>query len=70
MKHWNEKPSRLPTATVRRYPRTLQEAFGPYTDNQIATDTGFKWTPIRVAFAVVYALALVTLCCVLPGGAP
>lgn len=66
MKHWNEKPSRLPAATVRRYPRTLQEAFGPHTSDAIATDDGFRWTPVRIALAIAYAAAIITLICVLP----
>lgn len=51
-----------------RAPRTLTGAFGPYTDNRIATDDGFQWTPIRIAMVLVYILALVVLACVLPGG--
>lgn len=69
MKYWNEKPSRLPTHTVRRYPRTLQEAFGPHTSRDIHERNAFRWTPIRVALAVVYVAALVVLILVVPGAA-
>lgn len=53
---------------TRKYPRTMQEAFGPYTDNQIHERNEFRWTPIRIALALVYLASLVTLICVLPGG--
>ena len=29
----------------------------------------FHWTPIRIALALAYSVALVTLYCVIPGGA-
>ena len=53
---------------TRKYPRTMQEAFGPYTSNQIEERNEFRWTPIRVALALTYLAAFVTLICVLPGG--
>jgi hypothetical protein len=68
MKYWNEKPSRLPADTVRRYPRTLQEAFGPHTSRDIQERSEFRWTPVRIALALTYLAALVTLIVVLPGG--
>jgi len=46
---------------TRKYPRTLQEAFGPYTSNVITEPDAFRWTPIRIALCVAYAAALVTL---------
>jgi len=46
---------------TRKYPRTLQEAFGPYTSRDITELDTFRWTPIRIALCVVYAAALVTL---------
>ena len=54
---------------TRRHFRTMQAAFGPYTDNVLhpMREASF-WTPIRVALAVVYAAALVTLVCLLWGG--
>ena len=54
---------------TRRYPRDMKTAFGPYTDNVLypMREASF-WTPIRVALAVVYAAALVTLVCLLWGG--
>jgi hypothetical protein len=70
MKHRNEKPSRLPAATTRHYPRTLQEAFGPHTNSTITVDDGFRWTPVRKALFIAYVAALVALFFVLPGGAP
>jgi len=53
---------------TRKYPRTLQEAFGPYTSSKIEERRDFRWTPIRIALALTYLAALVTLICVLPGG--
>lgn len=47
---------------TRRYPRTLQEAFGPYTSRHIEPMPGTepRWTPVRAALAIVYAITLVT----------
>lgn len=45
---------------TRKHPRTLQEAFGPYTSRDFA-EPKFRWTPIRIALAVVYASALIVL---------
>jgi len=53
---------------TRKYPRTMQEAFGPYTSNRIEERNEFRWTPIRIALALTYMAAIVTLICVLPGG--
>lgn len=53
---------------TRKYPRTLQEAFGPYTSNRIDEPDRFVWTPIRIALALTYLAAIVALICVLPGG--
>lgn len=54
---------------TRRYPRTLNEAFGPYCGNVVHPMREAKfWTPIRIALVVVYAAALVTLVCLLWGG--
>ena len=54
---------------TRRHYRTMQAAFGPYTDNVLypMREPSF-WSPIRVALAVVYAASLVTLVCLLWGG--
>ena len=54
---------------TRRYPRTMNEAFGPYCGNVVypMREPSF-WSPIRVALAVVYAASLVTLVCLLWGG--
>ena len=54
---------------TRRYPRTLVQAFGPYASGPVypMREPSF-WTPIRVALAVAYAAALVTLVCLLWGG--
>lgn len=47
---------------TRKYPRTMQEAFGPYTSRDLCEPREeFKWTPIRIALAVTYAVALITL---------
>lgn len=53
---------------TRKYPRTMQEAFGPYTSNRIEERNEFRWTPIRIALALTYLAAFVTLICVLHGG--
>ena len=45
---------------TRKYPRTLNEAFGPYTSRDFS-DPEFRWTPFRIALAVTYAAALITL---------
>ena len=53
---------------TRKYPRTMQEAFGPYTSNRIEERNEFRWTPIRIVMALTYLAAFVTLICVLHGG--
>jgi len=53
---------------TRKYPRTMQEAFGPYTSNRIEERNESRWTPIRIVVALTYLAAFVTLICVLPGG--
>lgn len=56
---------------TRRYPRTLNQAFGPYTSNQVEEPrdpNGFRWTPVRIALALTYLAAIVTLIFVIPGG--
>lgn len=45
---------------TRRYPRTMQEAFGPYTSNQIAEDRPLDWQDKAVMIG-----GAVTLVCVL-----
>lgn len=44
---------------TRKYPRTLQQAFGPYTSNEIVdpSDTSYPWT----WWALMVAVSLVTL---------
>lgn len=42
--------------TTRRHPRTLQEAFGPYTSSSIDNQTPVHW-----ADKVVALLAIVTI---------
>ena len=54
---------------TRKYPRTLQQAFGPYTSNRIDTQDRFEWSLVRIALCAVYLAAIVTLICVIPGGA-
>ena len=47
---------------TRKYPRTMQEAFGPYTDRTLyERPERFEWSPVRIALALTYAAALVTL---------
>lgn len=50
---------------TRKFPRTLQEAFGPYTDNNLSEDERFEWSPVRIALCITYAAAIVTLVAVL-----
>ena len=52
---------------TRKYPRTMQEAFGPYTSNRIEERNEFRWTPIRIVMTLTYLTAFVTLICVLHG---
>ena len=52
-------------ANTRRYPRTLQQAFGPYTTAQIDDAPEFVWSPVRIALTATYALAIVVLVAVL-----
>jgi hypothetical protein len=37
---------------TRRYPRTLNEAFGPYCDNRIATQPATDWDGIAIVLGV------------------
>lgn len=48
---------------VRSYPRTLNQAFGNTADYGCAIERTRPpfWTPIRVALALTYLLAFVTL---------
>lgn len=51
---------------TRKFPRTLQEAFGPYTDNNLSEYAErFEWSPVRIALCVTYAATIVTLVAVL-----
>lgn len=45
---------------TRKYPRTMQEAFGPYTDNQLFEPAaGFDWQDkVVLAGCAVAAVAL------------
>lgn len=52
--------------TTRRHPRTLQQAFGPHTNNVIGEPVpALFWNPTRVLFAFAYIVAFVTLWMVL-----
>ncbi len=47
---------------TRKHPRTMQEAFGPYTNYTLyERDEKFEWTPLRVVMGITYAMALVVL---------
>lgn len=65
----NARRYQMLDTNTRTYPRTLQQAFGPHTSREIADTEAFRWTPIRIALALVYAAALIALYCVIPGGA-
>lgn len=47
----------------RQHPRTMREAFGPYTSDKLQSipDRGSFWTPVRIALACTYAAALLVL---------
>ena len=45
---------------TRRYPRTLEEAFGPYAGRTIEDTSAPRWTPWRAVLAVVYAITLLS----------
>jgi len=51
--------------TTRRYPRTLNEAYGPYCSPYVEDTERTYWTPTLILFAVTYFLAFVTLYMVL-----
>jgi hypothetical protein len=47
---------------ARRYPRTMQEAFGPCTNNQLhPMHEDARWTPGRVVLCIAYLVALVAV---------
>lgn len=43
---------------TRRYPRTLKEAFGPYTDNRICEPAPTSGRSATIVLAVVYVVAI------------
>lgn len=53
---------------TRRFPRTLQQAFGPYTSHDVyepyVRSTAY-WTPVRVAFGLTYLASFIVLWAVL-----
>ena len=52
--------------TTRRYPRTLEEAFGPY-QRQGLVDPREPVEPARIALGIAYALSFAVLTAVLFG---
>ena len=48
-------PVRKERMNSRKHPRTMQEAFGPYTDNRIAEDRPFDWQDKLVMVAGIAA---------------
>jgi hypothetical protein len=38
--------------TIKRHPRTLNEAFGPYCDNRIYEDAPTDWDGIAIVLGV------------------
>lgn len=44
---------------TRRYPRTMAEAFGPYTDNRLhaPSERGRNWATVVYAVMLVAAIA-------------
>lgn len=54
---------------TRKYSRTLNEAFRNTADYGCAierTRPAFRWTPVRIALCITYAVAIVTLLVVVP----
>lgn len=47
--------------TTKRHPRTLQEAFGPYTSDYINEEKESDWTWAAVSFVATLALLLIVL---------
>ena len=47
---------------TRKYPRTMQEAFGPYTSNQLvernSSDYGWAWWAAIVVVSVVSLIVI------------
>jgi len=46
---------------TRRYPRTLQEAFGPYTSNKIDEPRKRRIPLVAKLLAVVYVIAVIVV---------
>ena len=57
------KPQQLEnTVNTRRYPRTMQEAFGPYTSRELhepdSDNEGLVWWAIMAALCIAAALVI------------
>lgn len=52
---------------TRKYPRTMQEAFGPYTSNQLEPMHDDSVTDVALVLASVAAVALAVMAIVLWG---
>lgn len=49
--------------TVRRHPRTMQEAFGPYTSNVLTEQsTKTNWGEVRIFVVLALVVFLVISC--------
>lgn len=47
---------------TRKYPRTMQEAFGPYCDNRIAEDHPMDWQDkVVMVGSIVCAICVVLI---------
>lgn len=44
-----------------RHPRTLQEAFGPYTSDDIYEEKEGEWLWLAVSFAAMLAMLVIVL---------
>jgi hypothetical protein len=51
---------------TRKYPRTMQEAFGPYTSRDLH-EKPQRVEPARLALGAAYVLAVVVLSLILAG---
>ena len=54
---------------TRKYPRTMQEAFGPYTSNQLEPMHDDSVTDVALVLASVAAVALAVMAIVMWGWA-
>jgi hypothetical protein len=47
---------------TRKYPRTLEQAFGPYTSHYIMEEKFSDWDGVWIVIGCVVAVAIVYMC--------